>query len=142
MTTLLIGFMALFGGAARLGLSNLIPAVHGFPWATFVINLAGAFILPLWTQWLGAQLHLSERWILAGGTGFCGAFTTFSTFSVETMRLVVAGRYGLAFTYAGLSAVFGLALALASVTLAQHLLKQRGEQRLVTDEEDRNEMKS
>lgn len=120
MTTLWIGICAVFGGLARYGLSQWLPTPAGFPLATLGINLVGAFILPLWTQWLGRKLHLSETGILAGGTGFCGAFTTFSTFSVEAMRLLIDQQWGALALYMGLSSFGGLALSLLAVTWAQH----------------------
>lgn len=126
MTFLWIGLFAMFGGLARFGLSSLIPmTTTGFPLATLCINLLGAFLLPLWTQWLGNRLNLPEKFILAGGTGFCGAFTTFSSFSVEALHLFTDGQLLWALTYVGISSVGGLALSLISVTIAQYLGRQK-----------------
>ncbi|MCD2257091.1 fluoride efflux transporter CrcB [Agrilactobacillus fermenti] len=120
MTALLVGLGGMLGGSLRYTLGLLVPAPHGFPLATLMINLVGAFFLPLWTQYLGLKLKLPERWILAGGTGFCGAFTTFSSFSLDALKLLQRQQFGAAFSYILISAVGGLGLSLLAVTIAQH----------------------
>jgi fluoride exporter len=118
----------LLGGAVGAPLRYLtdraVQARHDtvFPWGTFTVNVAGSLILGVLTGaalsgavGTGAQLLL--------GTGFCGALTTYSTFSYETLRLVETGAILFAVTnvvasiIAGLGAVFlGLALAQAIFT--------------------------
>src|SRR6185295_6531044 len=61
-----------------------------FPWATFVINVSGSFLLGLLTV-LGLHHGLPKSARVVLGTGFCGAYTTFSTFSYETVRLLEEG---------------------------------------------------
>ena len=61
-----------------------------FPWATFVINVTGSFLLGLLTG-LGLHHGLSKTARVVLGVGFCGAYTTFSTFTFETVRLVEEG---------------------------------------------------
>lgn len=89
------------------------------PWGTFVVNVTGALLLGLLT---GAGLHhgLAEAPRIVLGVGFCGAFTTFSTLAVETVRLVEAGSTSAALrnlvgsTAAGLiAAAAGLAISAA-----------------------------
>ena len=82
-----------------------------FPWATFAINLAGSFVL-------GLVLAVAPgRWspdvTVAVATGLLGAFTTFSTFSNETMALVRAGHAPVAAAYVVASVLVGLAAAAA-----------------------------
>lgn len=101
-----------FGGAAGTVARAAVEeawqtGATDFPWATFVVNLAGSLLLGL----LVAGLERSApsrypRTLL--GTGFCGGFTTFSTFSVETDSLVRAGRSGIAVVYAIVSTAGGL----------------------------------
>ena len=84
-----------FGTLARYALGLVFKnwlAVSGssFPLWTLVINVLGSFILSLITA-LAIQNRVSEDWRLLIGTGFCGAFTTFSTFELETHMLFVKG---------------------------------------------------
>jgi fluoride exporter len=88
-----------------------------FPWGTLFINVTGSFLLGLLTG-LGLHHGLSKTVRVVGGVGFCGAYTTFSTFSFETVRLLEEGawseavRNGLGTLIAGsLAAAAGLALA-------------------------------
>jgi fluoride exporter len=90
------------------------------PWGTFVINASGAFVLALLT---GLALHhelssTAKTWL---GTGFCGAFTTFSTFAFETHRLAEDGRWRAALVNVAGGLVVGLALAAAGLALASGL---------------------
>jgi CrcB protein len=62
-----------------------------FPWATFVINVTGSFLLGLLTG-LGLHHGLPKTARLVLGTAFCGAYTTFSTFTFETVRLLDEGE--------------------------------------------------
>ena len=89
----------------------------GVPWATLLINLAGSILL-------GFLLRSFPAWgtppdvraLLA--VGFCGSFTTFSTFAYETVALAQAGSYGLAAAYALGSLVLGVAGVLLGMALA------------------------
>lgn len=65
---------------------------QGLPWGTILINISGSFALGLLTG-LVAQSLLSQQWLLAMGTGLLGGYTTFSTASFETVRLLQAGRW-------------------------------------------------
>ena len=103
------------GAAAREAIEQALPAAHhGFPAATFLINLAGAFILGVLLEALvrsGDDAGWRRRARLIGGTGFCGAFTTYSTFAVETVQLARHGAWSTAGAYLVASVVGGLVLA-------------------------------
>jgi CrcB protein len=90
----------------------------GWPWATFLINLSGAFVLGLLLEALarsGPDVG-RRRWVrLVAGTGFCGAFTTYSTFALETVELVRDGAPTTALTYAAVGVVAGLICAWAGI---------------------------
>lgn len=92
MTPVLFTLIALAGGAGaavRLLLDGVIRShVRGtLPWGTIVINLTGSFLLGLVTGLVAAGL-LPEGWRLIAGAGFLGGYTTFSTASFETVRLL------------------------------------------------------
>ncbi len=61
------------------------------PWGTFLVNISGSFVLGLLTG-LSLSNHLSPLAKALLGTGFCGAYTTFSTFTFETLRLLEVGQ--------------------------------------------------
>lgn len=79
-----------------------------FPWGTFTVNVVGSFLLGA----IAAVFAQDSLWYAALGTGFCGGFTTFSTFSYENVRLLeesaprIAGRNVVASVGAGLVAVY------------------------------------
>jgi CrcB protein len=90
-----------------------------WPWATFVVNLAGTALLAWLTTRLTEMVAPTRYWRPLLGVGFCGALTTFSTFQVETIDLADAGRPGLALAYASVSLAAGLALAAAATVGAR-----------------------
>ncbi len=112
----LVGAIALGGAAGALvrsGLEELLPPDPGaWPWTTLVINLAGAALLAavITTVALGRGSRYRRPLV---GTGFCGALTTFSTLQLELLRMLDAGRIGLAAAYAGASVGLGLLVVVA-----------------------------
>ena len=85
------------GALARYGLDRLIErrSFSVFPWSTFAINVSGCFVVGLV---IGALVdrHHTPQWIRAAlVVGFCGAYTTFSTFAQETLDLAEANDYAL-----------------------------------------------
>ena len=105
------------GAIARAGLVEALPHAPGeWPWATFVVNISGAFLLGYFTTRLLERLPLSAYRRPALGTGLCGALTTFSTMQVETVRMLEHQHYGLALGYTAASIAAGLlAVYLATV---------------------------
>jgi len=92
------------GAMARAGVLEALPHDPGrWPWATLLVNVAGAFVLG------AVAAHGPRRALL--GQGFCGALTTFSTLQLELLQMLDAGRTGLALAYAGVSLAAGLAAA-------------------------------
>jgi CrcB protein len=104
------------GALARAGLVQALPVAPGaWPWATFIANVAGALLLGYASTRLQERLPLSAYRRPLLGTGLCGALTTFSTLQLEVLRMLDAGRYGLAAGYVAASLAAGLlAVQLAS----------------------------
>ena len=82
-------------------------AAPGWPWVTFAENMLGTFLLGYFATRLQERLPLSAYRRPLLGTGFCGAFTTFSTMQLELLEMLDAHRYGLAVAYAVSSVVVG-----------------------------------
>src|SRR5256885_100113 len=98
------------GAIARWRLDVALPAAPGnWPWATFCANVLGAFALGWLATRLQERLPLSAYRRPLLGTGLCGAFTTFSTMQLELLRMIDAGRGGLAAGYAAASVAAGFA---------------------------------
>lgn len=94
------------GALLRAVLAEALPAGGAeWPWATFLVNIAGAALLGYWFTTLS---HASYRRPLLT-TGFCGALTTFSTVQLELVEMIDAGRAGLALLYLVVSLAAGLA---------------------------------
>jgi CrcB protein len=112
---------AIFGGGAagtiaraELGVA-LAPHPGRWPWATLIVNLAGAFLLGYLATRLQERLPLSTYRRPLLGTGLCGGLTTFSTMQLELLQMLDQDRFGLAAGYALVSVGGGfLAVALAT----------------------------
>lgn len=108
MTVAGIAMAGAAGALARYGVSVLIgrPASGAFPWATFFVNVTGSLVLGFLVAVLGERVGAELRAALT--IGFLGAYTTFSTLSLETFRLLQHGAAGVAATYVLVSVVVGL----------------------------------
>jgi fluoride exporter len=104
------------GALARAGLAEgLTHSDTSWPWATFAVNVVGAFLLGYFATRLQERLPLSAYRRRFLGTGLCGALTTFSTMQLELVRMLDHGRIGLAAGYASASVVAGfVAVAVAA----------------------------
>jgi CrcB protein len=104
------------GAVARAELVEAMPYdASQWPWATFVVNIVGAFLLGYFVTRLQERLPLSSYRRPFLGTGLCGALTTFSTMQLELLRMLDGDHVGLAVAYALVSVSAGfLAVALAT----------------------------
>jgi CrcB protein len=103
-----IGVGAAIGAPARYLTDRAIQARHDsvFPWGTLTVNMVGSFILGFLAA---SAVHFSPALTATAGIGFCGALTTYSTFSYETLRLLENGArfYAIANVAASLLGGFG-----------------------------------
>ena len=114
------------GGALGTWLRYLVslglPSEDGrWPWGTFVVNLAGAFVLGVLVEELarhGPDVGLRQRMRLFGGIGFCGGLTTYSAFATEADLLVRDGVAGTALGYLAATLVAGAAFTSAGIAVA------------------------
>ncbi|AGT33041.1 chromosome condensation protein CrcB [Geobacillus genomosp. 3] len=123
MVYLAVGIAGMIGALVRYGLGLVVPAAHGFPFATLVINWTGSFSLswltvvftrrPAWPPWLKTAVT----------TGFVGSYTTFSTLSVECVELLEHRQWGAAAVYIAASLFGGLFAAWAGCAAA-HLKRK------------------
>lgn len=115
---LLVGAGGALGAMGRYGLS-LLPWQGELPLLTLTTNLLGAILIGL-IAGLAGQGRISPGWTLFWKAGVCGGFTTFSTFSLESLTLLEKGRWLLGGGYMALSVIF----CLAGVALGQRLGQQ------------------
>lgn len=110
------------GGALRVGLGSAFPSAAGsWPWVTFTINVVGAFLLGYFVTRLQERLPLSTYRRPLVGTGFCGAFTTFSTMQVELLQMLQHGYLGLAAGYAAASLAAGYLAVYAATAIVRRV---------------------
>lgn len=123
---IIVGIAGILGALSRYYLGLTIHEFwhHSFPLATLLINLIGCFLLAWLTTYV-ARLNILPSEVITGiGTGFIGSFTTFSTFSVETMQLIKHAEWILAFLYVSCSILGGLIMSGLGYTLGDFLIKK------------------
>jgi CrcB protein len=117
---------AAVGGLARYYLGMAIQQRTGvtFPWGTLVINVTGSLLLGFVIRYaLAVEVSVELRALLT--TGFCGGYTTFSTFSYETAALLEDGQYERAGAYAFGSVLISLAATFCGFLLAREMIAMR-----------------
>jgi fluoride exporter len=109
------------GGVIRVGVTEMwTPAAGSWPWGTFVVNIAGAFLLGCVVAALRRHGGVSIALYRLLGTGLCGALTTFSTMQIELLEMIDRGRYGLAGGYLAMTVAGGyLAVSIGPKVLAR-----------------------
>ena len=94
---LAISVAAIVGANLRYLLSRIAARQFGpvFPYGTLVINVVGSFIVGFFIIWTTERVLIDPRWRLLVVIGFCGSFTTFSSYAFETMAYFEQGQWGL-----------------------------------------------
>jgi len=92
---LIISAGAILGANARWVISRYAARILGpvFPYGTLFINVSGSFVVGFFMIWASERVLLDPRWRLLVVVGFCGAFTTFSSFAFETMAYFEQGQF-------------------------------------------------
>ena len=117
-----IGIGGILGTLCRHGVQLWMPVTNeGFPWAVLLINAIGSLFLG-WFFTIAIPGKITPQLRLAMGTGFTGAFTTFSTFTLDIVRLSEAGMWGKAVVYLVVSLSAGLLLCALGMKLGQRML--------------------
>ncbi|MDE5944864.1 MAG: fluoride efflux transporter CrcB [Rikenella sp.] len=113
-----VGLGGFVGSVLRYGTGIMATAWIGdrigrLPWSTIVINVVGSFLI----GWLLRETEQGSVRHLLGAVGFCGGFTTFSTFSLESVRLLREGHTSTAVLYIGLSFLLCLGATFLGMTI-------------------------
>ncbi len=109
------------GSVLRYYLSTAFFSIgsNGFPWPTFFVNIAGSFLIGFLMALYEKEPAMSQNLILFSTAGFCGGFTTFSTFSYENYFLIKEGEIWITAIYITASVFGGLLAAFAAFTFAK-----------------------
>jgi fluoride exporter len=118
-----ISLGAIFGANARYLISRLSVRWLGpvFPYGTLVINVTGSLLVGFVLIWTSERVLADPRWRLFVVVGFCGAFTTFSSYAFETMAFFEQGRWLLMATNIFANNLFCLGAVVAGMALARLL---------------------
>ncbi len=120
---LIISAGAIFGANARYFLSRYAAKLMGpaFPYGTLIINILGSLIVGFFVIWTTERVLVNPRWRLLVIVGFCGAFTTFSSYAFETVAYFEQGQWLLMLTNFLTNNLLCLSAALAGMALARVL---------------------
>ena len=121
-----VGAGGFLGTVLRYGVQLwLEPASANFPLAVLMINLAGCFFLGWFFTITPVKWRIPAEWRLLIGTGFTGAFTTFSTFSIDSIQLLQDRQVVLAVGYILLSVVIGLLMSFLGIKIGERMSLSR-----------------
>jgi len=120
MNVLAVGLGGAIGAVLRYLLGQAIPRLAGgFPLSTFCVNIVGCFAIGVIVALAGRNSGIDPRLVLFLQTGICGGFTTFSTFSLETVSLMDEGKIPLALLYLCASVMLGIGALLTARYMVQ-----------------------
>ena len=118
---LAIGFGSFLGGISRYLLTIFVQNkfLSVFPYGTLAVNIIGCFLIGI-VYGLSARGNINIEWRLFLATGFLGGFTTFSSFSNDTVSLLRDAQYWQAFSYVALSVIVGLVATFGGISLIKY----------------------
>tara|TARA_B100000609_G_C17072560_1_gene359904 strand:- start:237 stop:611 length:375 start_codon:yes stop_codon:yes gene_type:complete len=119
---LLVGIGGFFGAISRYKLGGWVHQIldkHGFPYGTITVNIVGCFLIGLIAGLVLNKGIIPKQMEILVVTGFLGGFTTFSAFSLETLKLMQTGHYLNALLNVLISVVLGLLAAWIGMLLAK-----------------------
>lgn len=118
---LVISAGAILGANARWIFSRLVARLFSpvFPYGTLFINVSGSFVVGFFMIWASERVLLDPRWRLLVVVGFCGSFTTFSSFAFETVAYFEQGQWGMMLTNFVSNNLLCLGAALAGMAVAR-----------------------
>ena len=121
MQIILISVLGMAGTLTRYGLQGWVQNQSGatFPYGTLVVNIIGCLLIGILNRMALEHLWFPPEWRIAVTIGFLGAFTTFSTFGYETVRLLEDGEWMRGLAYVGVSLFGGLIAVVAGMKLAE-----------------------
>jgi CrcB protein len=116
-----IALGAVVGASARYSLSGFVTRLlpSSFPYGTLIINITGSLLLGFFLAWTSEQVLIDPRWRLLIAIGFCGSYTTFSSYAFETFALGEQGQWLLM----GLNVIASNLLCLISVVAGAALAR-------------------
>ncbi len=94
----------------------------GYPWGTFIVNIAGSFLIGVLAELIALRLNASAELRVLMVTGFLGGFTTFSAFSLDAIYLFERGAVAVAAAYVALSVVLSIAAVMAGLALIRSIV--------------------
>jgi CrcB protein len=123
MSALAVGVGGFFGAIARYLVALAVARRLGtaWPYGTFVINMSGCFAIGFFVTLTSEKLVIHDAWRLLFPIGFVGAYTTFSTYELETARLIADGAWARAASYVVASTLVGFAAVVLAMGLARRL---------------------
>lgn len=124
MEPVLVGAGAVTGALVRWKASSIAANHQLSPWGTLAINTVGSFLLGAATQSFRDK-KVTKKQLLFLGTGFCGSFTTYSTFSVDVVGLLEKELFMKAFSLMAITNIFGISAALVGFKFIGHLNRNK-----------------
>jgi CrcB protein len=118
-----ISIGAVLGANLRYAIARLVGRLIpvDFPFGTLAINITGSFLLGVFFMWARHRIDLDIRWRLLIAVGFCGGYTTFSSYAWETLDLFQQGRWGFALGNMLASNLLGMLAVVAGAYLGSYL---------------------